>query len=147
MKKFILLAIALVVTSLSFTASADEPIHPSKLPKAARMFIAKFFPTEKILQAEKDRDLFSTYYEVKFTNGASIDFDSKGQWEEVSCKETGSAVPTPLLPQSIATYVNANYPGQYVTKIERKHNKYEIDLSNGYELIFDKNGLFVRIDD
>lgn len=146
MKKILFLAIALIASSLTFSAAADEAIQPSQLPKAARMFIAKFFPTDKVVKAEKDRDIFSVYYEVDLSSGAEIDFDAKGNWQEISCKKAQTAVPTPILPQSITTYVNSNYPGQYVAKIERKYNKYEVDLSNGVELIFDKDGNFLRID-
>lgn len=146
MKKILFLAIALIASSLTFSAAADETIQPSQLPKAARMFIAKFFPTDKVVKAEKDRDIFSVYYEVDLSSGAEIDFDGKGNWQEISCKKAQTAVPTPILPQSITAYVNSNYPGQYVAKIERKYNKYEVDLSNGVELIFDKDGKFLRVD-
>lgn len=146
MKKILFLAVALIASSLTFSASADETIQPSQLPKAARMFIAKFFPTDKVVKAEKDRDIISVFYEVDLSGGAEIDFDAKGRWLEISCKKAQSAVPTPILPQNITVYVNANYPGQYVAKIERKHNKYEVDLSNGIELIFDKDGNFIRVD-
>lgn len=146
MKKILFLAIALIASSLTFSAAADEAIQPSQLPKAARMFIAKFFPSDKVVKAEKDRDIFSVYYEVDLSSGAEINFDAKGHWQEISCKKAQSAVPTPILPQNITTYVNSNYPGQYVAKIERKYNKYEIDLSNGIELIFDKDGNFIRVD-
>ncbi|APG59920.1 PepSY-like domain-containing protein [Christiangramia salexigens] len=57
-------------------------------------------------------------------------------------------VRTSSLPQSILNYVTENYPNLTIREAEiEDNNNYEVELSNGLELIFDSNGNFLGIDD
>ena len=46
-----------------------------------------------------------------------MEFDKKGNWEEVDCKHT--SVPVAIIPAAIQKYVTTNYPDAKVLKIER----------------------------
>ncbi|MBC8644054.1 PepSY-like domain-containing protein [Flavobacterium lindanitolerans] len=56
------------------------------------------------------------------------------------------AVPTAIVPEAITTYVTANYAGQTINTIEIERTGYDIELSNGLDLVFDSRGQFIRID-
>ncbi len=59
-----------------------------------------------------------------------------------------SHVKTSTLPQPILTYISTNYPNVYIKEAEIEDNgNYEIELSNGLELVFDADGTFLGIDD
>ena len=73
-----------------------------------------------------------------------MEFDNKGEWRDIEAKSDG--VPAELVPAEINSYVSQNYPGQKILKIDRSHSRYEVDLSNGLELKFNKRFKLVEID-
>ena len=89
----------------------------------------------------------STKYEVVLMDGTEIDFDSKGNWEEVSAKK-GQTVPVSIVPGFAVNYLKAhNFVNEGVTKVERDRKGYEIELSTGLSFKFDKKGKFIKADD
>ena len=90
-------------------------------------------------------ELLGKKYDVIFTNGEKIEFDSKGQWTDIECKQ--SQVPAALVPAAIAAFVKKNYPQAAILKIERDRKTYEVELSNRLELKFDKSFRLIDIDD
>ena len=143
MKIFKLFAVALVCMILSpLTSCADDrPISPNQLPAAAQQFIAQIFPGKTIAYAEKD----SRSYEVSLNDGTKIDFDRKGVWDKVETYTT--AVPAAIVPPAIAQYVAANFAGQVITKIDKERHGYDIELSGGADLKFNRAGAFIGYDD
>ena len=93
-----------------------------------------------------ESDFFDKSYEVIFTNGNKVEFDRNGKWDKIECKYT--EVPVSAIPEFIKKYISENYPDVKVWKIEyeRKRGKYEVKLSNRWELKFDKNGTLLDID-
>ncbi len=138
-------AIAALFASASFVSCKDVIITADKLPATAQTFIKEYFPGSDISYAKKDKELTKTTYEVVLQDGTEIDFDSKGQWDKIDCKR--ATVPAKLIPDAIATYVQTNFPGQAIVKIDKELFGYEIELLNDLELKFDKNGRLVNIDD
>ncbi|TBW27827.1 PepSY-like domain-containing protein [Gramella sp. KN1008] len=56
-------------------------------------------------------------------------------------------VRTATLPQNILDYITENYPGLTIYEAEIEDNQnYEIELSNGVELVFNSQGEFLGID-
>lgn len=58
-----------------------------------------------------------------------------------------TAVPAALIPATIAQYVATNFAGQVITKIDKERHGYEIELSSGMDLKFNKGGAFMGFDD
>lgn len=57
-------------------------------------------------------------------------------------------VNTSSLPQNILDYITSTYPGVTIREAEIEDNdNFEVELSNGLELIFDSEGNFLGIDD
>ena len=79
-------------------------------------------------------------------DGTEIDFDSKGNWEEVSAKN-GQAVPASVVPSFAASYLKEHNFTEPVTKVERDRKGYEVELSTGVSFKFDKKGKFLKADD
>lgn len=52
------------------------------------------------------------------------------------------------LPQAILTYISINYPENTIREAEVEENgRFEVELNNGTELVFDAQGNFLGIDD
>jgi len=132
-------------TFFSLSVSAQKTtITTAELPANAQTFLKKHFPNETPSYIVKEKEVFSTEYKVQFSNAIEIEFDSKGNWEEIDGNHT--AIPASAIPAKIATYVKANYKDANVTKIDKSRWGYEVDLSNGLELEFDSTEKFLRID-
>ncbi len=136
---FGLLAVAATLTS----CEDDKVIQEKDLPGNAKSFLQANFSNVGVTRVEKDRNSYDVYLE----NGFEIDFKKSGDWDEV--KNYSLPVPSTviaLIPENVSGYVSENYPDQFITGINNEHFGYEIDLSNGVELIFSPDGTFQRID-
>ena len=115
------------------------------MPKAAQEFIQRHFANQSVALAKIDAEFLDKTYDVVFTNGDQVEFDKKGNWIKVDCERT--QVPSEIIPVAIQQYVTKNYPDAKVLKIELTDRKgYDIDLSNGFEIEFDKKMRVVEID-
>ena len=141
----IIVAIAAIFVSTTPVFGQDRIIPSGKLPDAAQSFIKEYFPENAVSYVKKEAELKKTTYEVTLQDGTEIEFNGKGEWDKVDCKRTG--VPAPLVPATIAEYVQANFLGQIIVKIDKERNGYEIELGNDLDLKFDKNGNLREIDD
>lgn len=138
--------IAMILCALQFTMAGDVTRDINKLPVAAREMISKHFPQAKVAYIKIDKDLFlSTSYDVKLSDGIELEFNSKGEWLDINCKN--KAVPAAFIPQTISKYMQANYSGHRIVKIERDRKGYELTLENGLEVDFDPFGGFLKLSD
>ena len=145
MKKTLFLLVSLFVMNLVAFADNDKPIQVTEMPKAAQTFIKSHFADQSVAIAKLENDFMNKSYDVIFTNGDKVEFDKKGNWTNVDCEHT--QVPVAVIPQAIQDYVSKNYPNAKVVKIEKTDRKgYDVDLSNGFELEFDKKMRVVEID-
>ncbi len=133
MKKILTVVLVALATVFSSSAFAGTTIDKSELPQASQEFIAKYFANAQIKKVEKDNGRRGTEYEVDFTNGAEVEFMTDGTWKDVKAAK-GDVVPSDLVPEAIAKYVEANYSGKTIVEISRLRGGYEIELSNGTEL-------------
>lgn len=140
-KSILLLLIVSIVSGLSACTSNDKPIPTDQLPEKALVFLKQYFYGVDVISVEKDKKT----YEVKLAEGSAVEFDKHGEWKEVECSK---GIPGAIIPQGVFKYVASKYDRSVrMVKIERTKHGYEVDLSNKVELIFDKNGNFVRVDD
>lgn len=145
MKKMLLVLVALFTLSVSVQAVEDRPITVDQLPQKAQQFIKKYFADKQVALAKMETDFLSKSYDVIFTNGDKVEFDKKGNWTKVDCEHT--QVPQAVIPAAIQQYVSKNYPDAKVVKIEKTDRKgFDVDLSNGFDIEFDKKMRVVEID-
>lgn len=139
-----LLACLLLLLAAGAHADNDKPIAVSRLPEAAQQFVREHFPDRKIALAKTETDFMKKSYDVIFSDGCRIEFDSKGDWKEIDCKL--SAMPSDVVPAPIRAYVEENHPDSTIVKIEKDRREYEVKLSNRVELTFDLNFNLIDID-
>lgn len=145
MKKLTFLFVCFWVVVATAMASNDKSITVEQLPPAARQFIKKHFATQTVAMAKMETDFMSKSYDVIFTNGDKLEFDKRGQWTDVDCEH--SQVPADILPVAIREYVGKMYSDAKVLQIEKTDRKgYDVELSNGLELKFDKNLNMIELD-
>lgn len=141
--KTALVALFALVT-LSACAAGDKPIEVSQLPTEVQIILKTHFDKKTIAMAKVESGIAEKNYDVVFTDGTKIEFDRKGRWTEIDAQR--DAVPTALLPEKIQQYVAATYSGQWVVKIERDRSEYEVELSGGLEITFNKHFAVIDID-
>lgn len=134
MKKFLVTLFSVVAASVSSGVFAGTPITQSELPKAAQTFISKYFPDDKVWEAEKDRGSHGIEYDVDMESGAELEFMSDGTWKGLKSAR-GKSIPSAVIPAAIVKYVNANFQSQSIVEISRKRGGYKVELSNGSELM------------
>lgn len=141
-----ILTIVAIALAFSVTASADDrPVDYKKLPSAAKEFVKKYFPGDKVLSATKDDDFVKPEYSVYLSGGAKIDFEHNGDLEKIQMR--GVPVPAEIVPVKIRTYVDSHYPALTIVEYEVGKADYEVKLSNGLELKFSRSFRLVDIDD
>lgn len=147
MKKLSISLLSIFILFVGTGLNAQESIiEKNKLPQQAQKFILDNFSKNTIDYVKMDKEVISTDYTVKFTDGLEIEFDSKGEWMEVDGNKT--AIPTGFIQKNILSYIGEKFSNAQIVKIEKgRFGKQEIKLSNGLELEFNSKGEFKRIDD
>lgn len=135
-----------IIACLPMAARDRVSRNVKDLPAAAQTMLSKYFGGEKVNHIKIDKPTFgSTEYDVVLNDGTEVEFDSKGNWKEIDCGM--KAVPDALVLKPIREYVKSTFKGQKIVNIEKKSNKYDIELQDGTDLEFDRSGRFLRIDD
>lgn len=132
------------VLFLSACASTDVIISFNQLPDAAQQFVNQYFGTETISFVKAEKEGLHTDYEVLFANGTEIEFDGKGNLEQVDCKRL--AVPDGIVPEQIMSVVKAQFPTNFVVQYSIDRHDYEVELNNDVELKFSKSFQLLEID-
>ena len=146
MKKSFLLLATLVLCGLSMMAADLHRIIPfGELPAKAQEFVTTYFSGHDIRFVRMEIEVTKTEYTVRFENGMEIEFNGNGDWEEV--ESHSECLPSGFLPETILSYLNQRHPNTCLHEISKGRHKYEIELADGSELIFNKNGEFLRYDD
>ncbi len=145
MKRIIIIALAI---SASLSLSAREvPIKQNELPAPARELLSKHFSDISISFATLDSELFSKEYNVVLENGTKIEFDSKGEWKSIDCKN--SYVPSALVPDVVYEQLKELFQKDeiQVKEIDKDGRHIEFELPNGVGVKYTLSGKLVEIDD
>lgn len=147
MKK-ILSAGLIPMTAISFTFASCEKkslLVDDQIPSEIKSYITTHFPSHSILQSMKDKDNFELTYDVILSDGITLEFNRK---KEITGIDGNTELPSSVIPTQIHTYVNTNFAENYITDWELTDRKnQQVELNNGLELLFDKSGNFLRIED
>ena len=134
----------MVSCNMAANAGNDKPIAVNALPVKAQTLLSNHFNNQKVMLATIESGVVSRSYDVVLQNGTKLEFDKKGNLTEIDCKL--GIVPAKLIPQAIKNYLKDNYAGQSVKKIEMNKNEYEVELTNGFDLTFNKHFQLIDID-
>ncbi|MCI5483163.1 MAG: PepSY-like domain-containing protein, partial [Bacteroidales bacterium] len=107
MKKIATLLLSLAL--FTYTSYADDkPIDYEQLPAAAKAFVQAEFPSAAISFVTRDSDLLDTTYDLHFADGLKVEFNSKGEWKEISRKS--APIDDRFVPQKIRENVASRWP-------------------------------------
>lgn len=138
------IAFAVLLLGLAVSANAQKKIETTELPKAAQEFLQKHFSHTSVERAKKDAEHGEKGYEVKLKDGTEVEFWKDGSYREVDGGK--NPIPTAFIPDSIKDYVAKNYPNEKITHIDYGHKDLDVDLTNGIDLEFTKEGKFLKAD-
>ena len=148
MKRMIRVLMIVICCMMSCNMAANagngKPISVDALPAKAQTLLNNHFNGQKVMLATIESGVVSRSYDVVLQNGTKLEFDKKGNFTEIDCKQ--GIVPALLIPQAIKNYLKDNYAGQSVKKIEMNKNEYEVELTNGLDLTFNKHFQLIDID-
>lgn len=139
----LLVFVSVIVLSTAAFADNDKPVEINQLPQTAQQIIKKYFAGKDVAMATLESGILDKEYDIVFTDGNKIEFDRKGQWTSIECKPQ---VPAALVPAKIAQYVGNKYAGLKILKIDKDNKEYDVKLSNGLEITFNKNFKVIEID-
>ena len=143
--RILMIAICCMVScNMAANAGNDKPISVNALPAKAQTLLNNHFNSQKVILATIESGVVSRSYDVVLQNGTKLEFDKKGNLTEIDCKQ--GIVPVQLIPQAIKNYLKDKYAGQSVKKIEMNKNEYEVELTNGLDLTFNKHFQLIDID-
>ena len=126
-------------------AAEDVEITFDKLPEKAQKVVKKAFPDTKIKKVEMERRASLIQYEVKLAGGYKVQFSKEGAFTECECTEEGS-IPTILIPSKIRDFLDEEFKGRGVKRLEHDGKLFELLLDNGYELSFNSSYRLIDID-
>ncbi|GHS88343.1 hypothetical protein FACS1894201_09770 [Bacteroidia bacterium] len=148
MKKILFFA-AILTFSAMFTACEKKAmISEAQLPPSSKIFIQTHFPEVAVTSIVKETDGFEKDYTIYLANGFDVEFDRKGNWDNVDGHI--SAVPQSildLLPAGIISYVTTNFSQYQIVEINKERYGYEIGLNGEIDLNFNTDGSFRGYDD
>jgi len=138
MKKLALMAVAAMITSLTFAQKMQEKDVPAPVKNAFQ----KQYPTASDVKWDKEGEKFEASFDLNKIDN-SVLFDAQG-----NILETEVEIELNQLPKGVLEYVKANYKGQKVkeaAKITDAQGKvtYEAEIK-GMDLLFDANGKFIK---
>ena len=139
MKK--LLVILMSFIALGAFVSCDRVVSPEKLPAQAKQFLAAHFNGVEVLSVRKD----GGQYDAVLFDGTELEFTRGGKWIKVDCGM--NPLPAGILPASTAQYLTSKFPMNFATQVKYEQKRYEVELDNDLDLVFDKNGNFMGADD
>lgn len=146
MKTLILTLTLALGATLGVSARDIITRDTSVLPVAAQIALKDNFKSDvNTVKVDKSFGHIDDY-EVTLADGTEISFDKHGIWESIE-SGVNTTVPSGLIDSTILDYVAQAQPGSKVIGIERERTgNYEITLSNGVEMKFNRNGEFVKYD-
>lgn len=146
-KKLLLgLSLLLTITLVSVSCEKEKIVGIDDLPATGATFLKEHFNNVVVLSVTKEKEgLAGTEYKVLLDNRTEVTFDKNGNWKEVDAADN-IAIPITFILPAIVNYVNTNYPNADFNSIERENGNFDVELSNGLDLVFNNQGNFVRID-
>ena len=145
MIRVLMIAICCMMScNMAANAGNGKPISVDALPTKAQTLITEHFNGQKVMLATIESGVVSRSYDVVLKNGTKLEFDKRGNLTEIDCKQ--GIVPDQLIPQAITNYLKENYEGQSVRKIEINRKEYEVELTNGLDLTFNKHFQLIDIE-
>lgn len=147
MRKYLYLIALFISVQFLMACEGDDTVLPTnKYPSEITAFVNKHFSGSQITRIERDRDDFRTEYEVYLNTGFKLEFNGKYKVTDIKSKNKMTKLPDSVIPAKILSYVTKNYPSNFIVHWDLDSRKQSVELDNDYDLDFDLNGNFIRVD-
>ena len=138
MKKLILMAVAAMITSLTFAQKTQD----KNVPAAVKSAFQKQYPDAKEVKWEMENGNYEAEFEQTETD-YSVLLDASG-----NIIETEIEISVDALPANAKEYVSQNHAGQKIKEAAKITDAkgtvtYEAEIK-GTDLLFDSNGVFIK---
>jgi hypothetical protein len=144
MRKRMLFLLATFMCAIT-SCMADKPIAYSEVSAEAKSFVEKYFPEAKVAFVESYYGVLGDSYEIIFNTGDKLKISESGEWREI--KSASLDIPDELIPETSKAYLDDNFPGVKVKKIEKSKKFFGVDLVNKFEIKFNHKGAVIELDD
>lgn len=145
MKRIFVIVFSLLLGLSSCMADGKkEFVAVSDVPAAGQQILNSFFSDCKVAAVIKETELFEIEYDVRFEGGMEIVFNAEGGWKKIDCRR--ASVPDALVPSEILGKTRSLFPESRIVEIEVDGKGYDVELSSGLDLKFDKR-FRMKIDD
>ena len=142
MKK--LLIFFMTLSCLTAFAKGKKPVPYEKVPQVVQTEFQKNFTPDQVQYVTFEKVLGQKLYTFVLAEGTKIKYNHKAVLRKVENKD---GILTTLVPEKIMTYAKATFPKATITEYVCDKSRKEIELNNNIELIFNKRGKFLRIED
>lgn len=141
----IYLVLSILLLSYTTTVSAFHSLqYGNNMPEKIQAFLDRHFSKyeiDKLKYDTKDGEC-----KVKYKNGIKVQFNGKGDWEEIESDYT----PLPksiidILPKPAITYIAKNHPQKAIVKVKHKSYGYRVKLADAAELNFNQTGNLIKV--
>ena len=130
---------------LGASARGKQPVAFSKVPQIVQDTVLNHYLMEDVLLSTRQKTQPRHYmYEFRTADGTKMLYTDKAVLIEASNK---AGIQHSFLPAKVLNYVLEVFPNAVITEYERSSMKQEVELNNDIELVFNKHGKFLRIDD
>lgn len=147
MKKLFTILSILILSVGALNARERNTTDKTELPAAAQYLLQTYYPSAEISNIKIDsRVLVGKDYDVTLADGTEIEFDSNGNITEIESKS--GKIPDGLVMDPIRKYVAENYPQTDIIaySVDHRSYDYDVELSSGVDLEFDRHGNFKKVD-
>ena len=145
MKKLWYALVIGLVGSLAWSCSDDDYYNDfdlGYLPPDAQAFLSTFFYNDYVDDYWTEGYGENLIYVVEFDSGLEVVFDYTGNWLEVDAPGNW-AIPGGIAPAAIEWFIADNFPYCGINEIKRDYWGYEVELTDGTDLMFDPNCTFI----
>lgn len=122
----------------------------NQLPKEAKDFVHKHFKDGTVVLCEKEFD--DNTYEVEFSDGTDIEFDSQGNWTEIDAghhRILPEKVVRKLLPDKARRELENRKVIAQVESVKRYQGGYKVEIKNARydDFRFARDGKLISVSD
>lgn len=144
MKKSLFLAALLCIMSLTLSAKGKQPVAFENVPQAVQTEYQKVFTADQIQYVTVEKVFRQRIYAFSLNDGTKIKYNHKG----LVCKVANwSGINLQFVPKNILEYAQKTFPKATITEYTVKSSRLELELNDNIDLIFNKKGKFLRIED
>jgi len=133
--------LTLMFTLFYLTSCEKEVVIPEQdVPTEIKSYVSTYFPDCTISKAIKEKDKNDEMYEISLSCNCKLEFNKQKNIIDIDCV---SKLPDSVVPNNILSYVNTNYPNNYIVGWEIQGNNQNVELNNDATLVFNKQGGFI----